>query len=100
MGTVSVTHTFKYDTTAPLEATYVFPIDDTSSAVTGFEMSINGDLTVIAKITEKDSAFDKYSDAIASGRSSGLLEQGVTRDLFKISLGNIPAGNSNFQRNF
>ena len=97
MGEVAVTHNFNYTSTSPMEAIYVLPVDDTSSAVIGFEMSINGDIPVIAHIKERENAFDTYSDSIAAGRSSGLLEQGATRDLFKMSLGNIPEGKRRYR---
>jgi hypothetical protein len=70
----------------------LFPIDDTSSAVTHFQVVIDGDNTILAKVEEKTKAFDTYDDAIASGRSASLLQKHTTntRDMFKISLGNLP----------
>lgn len=47
-----------------------------------------------AKIKESDSAFDTYSDTIASSRTAALLEK--TKDIFKISLGQIPPGTFHF----
>ncbi len=72
----------------PLEASYVFPIDDTASAVVGFEMTIDGDNKVIGRVKEKDEAFNEYDDSIAKGKSASLLEKN-TRDTFKLSLGSF-----------
>uniref|UniRef100_A0A3Q2CS07 Poly [ADP-ribose] polymerase n=1 Tax=Cyprinodon variegatus TaxID=28743 RepID=A0A3Q2CS07_CYPVA len=69
---------------APIEAKYVFPLDD-SAAVCGFEAFING------KHVEKQTARREYKQAIAKGHGAYLMDQEAP-DVFTISVGNLPPG--------
>ena len=73
----------------PIEAVYVFPVDETA-AVCGFEALID-DVHVVGKVQEKDEAFETYDEAIAGGHGAYLLDQ-ERPDVFTASIGNIPPG--------
>ncbi|HSD29456.1 MAG TPA: VIT and VWA domain-containing protein, partial [Vicinamibacteria bacterium] len=73
----------------PIEAVYVFPLDE-AAAVCGFEAEIDG-RRVVARVEERDKAFEAYDDALAAGHGAYLLDQ-ETPDVFTASLGNIPPG--------
>jgi hypothetical protein len=73
----------------PIEAVYVFPIDETA-AVCGFEALID-DVHVVGEVQEKDEAFETYDEAIAGGHGAYLLDQ-ERPDVFTASIGNIPPG--------
>lgn len=73
----------------PIEAVYVFPVDETA-AVCGFEALID-DVHVVGEVKEKDEAFETYDDAIADGHGAYLLDQ-ERPDVFTASIGNIPPG--------
>ncbi len=73
----------------PVEALYVFPVDETA-AVCGFEALID-DVHVVGEVKEKDEAFEIYDDAIAEGHGAYLLDQ-ERPDVFTASIGNIPPG--------
>lgn len=72
------------------ECIYVFPLYDLVSVV-GFKCQI-GSRTIHGVVKEKTKAKEVYNDAIARGKTAGLLEQGPTSDVFMTTLGNIPAG--------
>jgi Ca-activated chloride channel family protein len=73
----------------PIEAIYVFPLDE-AAAVCGFEAEIDG-RRVVARVEEREKAFEAYDDALAAGHGAYLLDQ-ETPDVFTASLGNIPPG--------
>ena len=73
----------------PIEAVYVFPVDETA-AVCGFEALID-DVHVVGEVQEKDEAFETYDEAIAGGHGAYLLDQ-ERPDVFTASIGNIPPG--------
>lgn len=72
------------------ECRYVFPLFDGVSVV-GFTCEV-GSRTIVGVVKEKARAKENYDEAVASGETAGLLEQGPTSDVFITSLGNIPAG--------
>lgn len=73
----------------PIEAVYVFPLDE-AAAVCGFEASIGG-TRVRAEALEREQAFERYDDALASGLGAYLLDQ-ERPDVFSASIGNLPPG--------
>ncbi|XP_031572137.1 von Willebrand factor A domain-containing protein 5A-like [Actinia tenebrosa] len=88
--TAEVVATMEYENNRdiPIEAVYVFPIDE-EAAVCGFQATIEG-RTIVAEIQEKQEARDTYDDAISSGHSAYLLEESdESSDIFQISVGNL-----------
>ncbi|KAG7502647.1 poly [ADP-ribose] polymerase 4 isoform X1 [Solea senegalensis] len=75
--------------TVPIEAKYVFPLDDLA-AVCGFEAFINGK-HVVGKVKEKLEARREYKQAIEKGHGAYLMDQDAP-DVFTISVGNLPPG--------
>lgn len=73
--------------TGPSESHYQLPVDPTA-AVTKFAAAID-DRVVRAVVKAKEEAKKEYEDAVAAGKGAYLAEQQV-RDVFKISLGNLP----------
>uniref|UniRef100_UPI00398E7C2A protein mono-ADP-ribosyltransferase PARP4 isoform X2 n=1 Tax=Pristiophorus japonicus TaxID=55135 RepID=UPI00398E7C2A len=71
----------------PIEAKYVFPLDDTA-AVCGFEAFINGK-HIIGQVKEKQQAHHEYRKAIKQGHGAYLMDQAAA-DIFTISIGNLP----------
>ena len=69
---------------------YEFPLYDGVSVV-GFACQI-GNRTIEGLVKEKTEAKEVYDDAVAEGKTAGLLAQGPTSDVFSTTLGNIPAG--------
>ncbi|XP_077946964.1 protein mono-ADP-ribosyltransferase PARP4-like isoform X2 [Gasterosteus aculeatus] len=76
---------------APIEAKYVFPLDD-SAAVCGFEAFINGK-HVVGQVKEKETARKEYKQAVEKGHGAYLMDQDAP-DVFTISVGNLPPGAS------
>ena len=87
----SVKSTLQYhnDGSSPIEAVFVFPVDDLS-AICSFAAVIDG-RRVVGQLKEKEAARTDYDDAIASGQSAFLAEE-KTGDIFRISVGNLPPG--------
>ncbi|CAH1801770.1 unnamed protein product [Owenia fusiformis] len=72
------------------EATFFFPLDD-QSAVYNFEAEIEGRI-IVAECQEIEQAKKTYEDAIQAGRSAFILEEDRnTGDIFKCTVGNVPA---------
>ena len=84
---VTLTQTYKNYSDEPIEATYDFPITE-SSAVTGFAAKIN-DKIIRAEIKENEEAKQVYDDTISSGHGAYLLQQ-TSDDVFTMSVGNLP----------
>lgn len=72
------------------ECKYVFPLFDGVSVV-GFNCELE-DRVIRGVVKEKFEAKQIYIDAVESGQTAGLLEQGPTSDVFMTTLGNIAAG--------
>lgn len=83
---VSITQTYKNNTSENIEAIYTFPMPD-SASVSSFKARI-GDREVSGSIVEKEEAFKIYDDAVRSGNSAFLLEQ-YRQNIFQVSLGQI-----------
>ena len=87
----SVKSTLQYhnDGSSPIEAVFMFPVDDLS-AICSFAAVIDG-RRVVGQLKEKEAARMDYDDTIASGQSAFLAEE-KTGDIFRISVGNLPPG--------
>ena len=72
------------------ECKYVFPLYDGVNVV-GFMCKV-GSRIISGLVKEKAKAKEDYDAAVQRGETAGLLEQGLTSDVFMTSLGNIPAG--------
>ncbi|XP_068786394.1 protein mono-ADP-ribosyltransferase PARP4 isoform X2 [Struthio camelus] len=79
--------TYTNQNSSPIEAKYVFPLDD-KAAVCGFEAFING-RHIIGEVKEKKQAHREYSKAISQGDGAYLMDQDAP-DVFVISVGNLP----------
>ncbi|XP_066438251.1 protein mono-ADP-ribosyltransferase PARP4 isoform X3 [Eleutherodactylus coqui] len=79
--------TYKNNSTFPIEAKYVFPLDNTAS-VCGFEAFINGK-HIIGEVKEKQQAHREYRAAISEGHGAYLMDQDAP-DVFTVSVGNLP----------
>lgn len=89
LARVEVTQTFENPFEDPLEAIYVFPLPD-EAAVDDMEIRI-GDRVIRGEIKPREEAQAIYEQAVAEGRTAGLLEQ--ERDnIFTQSLANILPG--------
>lgn len=73
----------------PIEAVYVFPLDE-GAAVSAFEAVVDG-VRVTGKSMEREKAFELYDDAMAAGHGAYLLDE-ERPDLFTLSVGNLPPG--------
>ena len=86
---VAVTQRYVNRESTPIEATYVFPLDE-GAAVCGFEAIIDGTL-VVGEVKEKEEAFRMYDDAMERGDGAFLLDE-ERPDVFQASIGNLPPG--------
>lgn len=89
MAQVSVEQTFENPFSGPIEAVYVFPMDD-DAAVHAYSFRI-GEREVVGRIEERDAARQRYEDARDAGQTAGLLEQ-AKPNVFVHSLANIAPG--------
>lgn len=64
VGKVSVTQTFFNTSLSSAECVYLFPIDDTTSAVHHFSVAMS-EIFLEGKVLEKEDAFNQYDDSIA-----------------------------------
>ncbi|XP_052527246.1 protein mono-ADP-ribosyltransferase PARP4 isoform X2 [Tympanuchus pallidicinctus] len=78
--------TYTNQNSSPIEAKYVFPLDD-KAAVCGFEAFVNG-THIIGQVKEKQQAHREYRRAISEGDGAYLLDQDAP-DIFVITVGNI-----------
>uniref|UniRef100_A0A8B9CL63 Poly [ADP-ribose] polymerase n=1 Tax=Anser brachyrhynchus TaxID=132585 RepID=A0A8B9CL63_9AVES len=78
--------TYTNQNSSPIEAKYVFPLDD-KAAVCGFEAFINGK-HIIGKVKEKKQAHREYRKAVSQGDGAYLMDQDAP-DIFVISVGNL-----------
>ena len=70
---VVVMQAYRNNSPAPIEAKYVFPLDD-MAAVCGFEAFINGK-HVVGQVKEKEQAHREYREAIAQGHGAYLMDE-------------------------
>jgi len=86
---VTVTQRYVNSESKPIEAVYVFPLDE-GAAVCGFEAVIDGTL-VVGEVKEREAAFKMYDDAMEQGHGAYLLDE-ERPDVFQASVGNLPPG--------
>lgn len=86
---VTLSQRYRNDGETPLEATYVFPLDE-AAAVCGFEALVDGKV-VAGTVLEREKAFEVYDEAISAGHGAYLLDE-ERADVFTASIGNLPAG--------
>ncbi|XP_045149944.1 protein mono-ADP-ribosyltransferase PARP4 [Echinops telfairi] len=84
---VTVFQTYTNRSHVPIEAKYIFPLDD-KAAVCGFEAFINGK-HIIGEVKEKEKAHREYKEAISQGHGAYLMDQDAP-DVFTVSVGNLP----------
>jgi hypothetical protein len=73
----------------PIEAVYVFPLDE-GAAVCSFEAVVDA-VRVTGQAMEREKAFERYDDAMAAGHGAYLLDE-ERADVFTVSVGNLPPG--------
>jgi Ca-activated chloride channel family protein len=86
---VTVTQRYRNAEAQPIEAVYVFPLDE-GAAVCGFEAVIDG-VRIVGEVKEREEAFRAYDDAMAAGHGAYLLDE-ERPDVFQASVGNLPPG--------
>lgn len=86
---VTVTQRYVNRESKPIEAVYVFPLDE-GAAVCGFEAIIDGTL-VVGEVKERETAFKMYDDAMEQGHGAYLVDE-ERPDVFQASVGNLPPG--------
>ncbi|UJR11204.1 hypothetical protein I4U23_015385 [Adineta vaga] len=74
----------------PIEAKYVFPLDE-NSTVCGFEAHINNKV-IKGVVKEKEQAKQEYREAIEKGHGAYLMHQEEAQ-VFSVAVGNLPANN-------
>ncbi|XP_036432419.1 von Willebrand factor A domain-containing protein 5A-like [Colossoma macropomum] len=93
VATVSSTLQYVNEEERPLEALFVFPMP-AEAALCHFSAKI-ADKEVMAKVQEKEKAWEEYCGAIASGDQVFLLEESdESEDVFRLSVGSLPPGQS------
>ncbi len=86
---VTLTQTFINPEPESIEAVYTFPLP-IDAVLLGFSVSLNEKL-LIGCVQEKQSAKNKYEDAIEEGDTAILLEQ-VEEGLYTVNIGHLLAG--------
>ncbi|XP_064131494.1 protein mono-ADP-ribosyltransferase PARP4 isoform X1 [Loxodonta africana] len=84
---VIVFQTYTNQSHVPIEAKYIFPLDD-KAAVCGFEAFINGK-HIVGEVKEKEGARQEYQEAISQGHGAYLMDQDAP-EVFTVSVGNLP----------
>ncbi|XP_023580605.1 protein mono-ADP-ribosyltransferase PARP4 isoform X3 [Trichechus manatus latirostris] len=84
---VIVFQTYTNQSHVPIEAKYIFPLDD-KAAVCGFEAFINGK-HIVGEVKEKEEAHQEYQEAISQGHGAYLMDQDAP-EVFTVSVGNLP----------
>ncbi|XP_054435462.1 von Willebrand factor A domain-containing protein 5A-like [Pteronotus mesoamericanus] len=88
---VSATLNYENEENVPLEAFFVFPMDE-DSAVFGFEALVDGK-KIVAELQERMKAHANYAEALSQGHQAFLLEEDRdSRDIFSCNVGNLPPG--------
>lgn len=86
---VVCTQRYRNHDTRPVEAVYVFPVDE-AAAVCGFAATVNG-VRYEGTVQTREQAFATYDDALAAGHGGYLLDE-EQPDVFRASVGNIVPG--------
>ncbi|KAG8522262.1 von Willebrand factor A domain-containing protein 5A, partial [Galemys pyrenaicus] len=88
---VSATLNYENEEKVPVEAFFVFPMDE-DSAVYTFEAMVDGK-KIMAELQERMTASAKYDTAISHGYQAFLLEEDMfSRDVFCCNVGNLQPG--------
>nr|KAF6282986.1 hypothetical protein mMyoMyo1_020438 [Myotis myotis] len=88
---VSATLNYENEGKDPLEAFFVFPMDE-DSAVHSFEALVDGK-KIVAELQEKSEARTNYENAISQGHQAFLLEEDdQAGDTFSCNVGNLTPG--------
>ncbi|KAM5222619.1 von Willebrand factor A domain-containing protein 5A isoform 2-T9 [Hipposideros larvatus] len=88
---VSATLNYENEEKTPLEAFFVFPMDE-DSAVYSFEAMVDGK-KIMAELQDKMKAHGNYENAISQGHQAFLLEEDkCSRDVFCCNVGNLQPG--------
>lgn len=88
---VSATLNYENEEKVPLEAFFVFPMDE-DSAVYSFEAMVDGK-KIMAELQDKMKAHTNYENAISQGHQAFLLEEDrCSRDVFCCNVGNLHPG--------
>uniref|UniRef100_A0A8C2MQK5 von Willebrand factor A domain-containing protein 5A n=1 Tax=Cricetulus griseus TaxID=10029 RepID=A0A8C2MQK5_CRIGR len=88
---VSATLNYENEEEVPVEAIFVFPMDE-DSAIYSFEALVDGK-KIVAELQEKMQAQSKYEDAMSQGHQAYFLEEDdYSRDVFSCNIGNLPPG--------
>ncbi|XP_038179384.1 von Willebrand factor A domain-containing protein 5A-like [Arvicola amphibius] len=91
VASVSATLNYENEEKVPLEAFFVFPMDE-DSAVYSFEALVDGK-RIVAELQEKMQAHSIYEDALSQGHQAYLLEEDdYSRDVFSCNVGNLQPG--------
>ena len=72
----------------PMEAKFIFPLDNENTAICDFEAFIN-DKHIIGICKEKEEAHREFREAVAKGFGAYLMEQENSEE-FKVNIGNLP----------
>ncbi|KAM8804067.1 LOW QUALITY PROTEIN: protein mono-ADP-ribosyltransferase PARP4 [Rhynchonycteris naso] len=83
---VIVFQTYTNQSHVPIEAKYIFPLDD-KAAVCG--LSIHQKKHIVGEIKEKEALRREYREAISQGHGTYLMDQDVP-NVFTVSVGNLP----------
>jgi Ca-activated chloride channel family protein len=86
---VTVTQRYRNREAVPVEAVYVFPLEE-SAAVCGFAALVGGSL-IRGKACDREAAFARYDDAMLDGDGAFLLDQ-ERPNIFTASVGNLRPG--------
>lgn len=86
---VTVTQRYRNHEPQPVEAVYVFPLDE-RAAVCGFSAVVNG-VRYDGVVKPREEAFATYDDALAEGHGAFLLDE-ERPDIFSASVGSIVPG--------
>uniref|UniRef100_A0A7N9CPY2 Poly [ADP-ribose] polymerase n=1 Tax=Macaca fascicularis TaxID=9541 RepID=A0A7N9CPY2_MACFA len=84
---VIVFQTYTNKSHVPIEAKYIFPLDD-KAAVCGFEAFINGK-HIVGEIKEKEEAQREYREAVTQGHGAYLMSQDAPRTDCKAVIGTM-----------
>lgn len=91
VAAVAATLNYENEEKVPLEAMFVFPMDE-DSAVYSFEALVDGK-KIVAELQDKMKAHSKYEEALSQGHQAYLLEEDdYSRDVFSCNVGNLQPG--------
>uniref|UniRef100_A0A671W7C6 VIT domain-containing protein n=1 Tax=Sparus aurata TaxID=8175 RepID=A0A671W7C6_SPAAU len=93
VATVVSTLNYENKEDKPLEAVFIIPLPG-DAAVCHFSATI-GQKQIVAEVKEKKQAHEEYDDFMSSGGQAFLLEESdQSPDIFSLSVGSLPPGES------